>query len=242
MIDLKDPGAGKLISIRSSAPVTGREFDAYCVRPERPRPPAVLLLPEMFGLTPAMKGSAAFFARHGYVAFVANVFWRAKHPEAYGYDDRGRETSQARIDVLDIDRAIADIDDAVTTLRSLAGTERVVTIGHCIGGRLAVVAASRLRLAGAVSYYGLGLSAYPAEMQAIAAPVQLHYGLADPHVPMSEIDAVASLIPGHSQTRLFRYPDAGHSFVNPNRPMYDPVKAEQAMLRTLALLDSVSAG
>jgi carboxymethylenebutenolidase len=103
-----------------------------------------------------------------------------------------------------------------------------------------VLAASRLGLAGAVSYYALGLSAYPAEMRALAAPVQLHYGLADEHVPQHEIEAVAALVAGNPQVALHRYPEAGHSFVNPYRPMFDPPQAEIVLRRTLELLDEVA--
>lgn len=232
--------AGSSLALDSSAPVAGRHFDAYCVRPERARPPAILLLPEMFGLTPAMRESADFFARHGHVVLAPNLFWRADHPEALGYEGSERDTATARLSALDIDRAIADISDAARALRAIAGTEGIVAIGHCIGGRLAVLALSRLSLDGAVSYYGLGLSGYHAEMQVIAAPVQLHYGLADPHVPLAEIDAVAALVADNPRVALFRYPQAGHSFVNPYRPMFDAVQAETVMQRTLALIDGVA--
>jgi carboxymethylenebutenolidase len=194
----------------------------------------------MFGLTPAMRESADFFARHGHVVLAPNLFWRADHPEALGYEGSERDTATARLSALDIDRAIADISDAATALRAIAGTEGIVAIGHCIGGRLAVLALARLRLDGAVSYYGLGLSGHRAEMQAIDAPVQLHYGLADPHVPLSEIDAVAALVADNPRVALFRYREAGHSFVNPYRPMFDEVQAETVMQRTLALIDGVA--
>ncbi|HLG87755.1 MAG TPA: dienelactone hydrolase family protein [Alphaproteobacteria bacterium] len=232
--------AGKDIALTSSAPVAGRCFDAYCICPEPARPPALLLLPEMFGLTRAMRESADGFARYGHAVLAPNLFWRADHPETLGYEGKERELAIARLAAFDVERAVADIADAAAALRGIARTERIVAIGHCIGGRLAVLALSRLRLDGAVSYYALGLSAYPREMRAIAAPVQLHYGLADEHVPLPEIDAVAALVADNRHVTLYRYAQAGHSFVNPYRPMFDAAQAEAAIRRTLALIGDVA--
>jgi carboxymethylenebutenolidase len=127
----------------------------------------------------------------------------------------------------------------VAALRDMATDNAIVAIGHCIGGRLAVLAASRLKLDGAISYYGLGLSAYAADLKAITMPVQLHYGTADPHVPANEIDAVAALVAGNPQVALHCYQGAGHSFLNPYRPMFDTPHAALAMRRSLALIDEV---
>jgi carboxymethylenebutenolidase len=217
-----------------------RRFDAYCVRPPQPRPPAILLLPEMFGLTPAMRESADSFAALGHVVLAPNLFWRADRPEPLAYEGAERDIASARPADLGIDRAIADIADAVSALREMAPGAPIVAVGHCIGGRLAVLALSRLRLDGAIGYYGLGLSEYPAEMRAVAAPVQLHYGLADAHVPLAEIDAVAALVAGNPMVELHRYADAGHSFVNPYRPMFDAALARSVAQRSLALIERVA--
>lgn len=234
------PVLGSDIEVASSAPAPRQRFDAYCVRPGAVRAPAILLLPEMFGLTAAMRLSADAFARQGHVVLAPNVFWRAERPQALGYEGEEREIATARLARLAIERAVADIGDAAAALRALARTDRIVAVGHCIGGRLAMLALSRLRLAGAASYYGLGLSAYPSEMRAISAPVQLHYGLADPHVPVQEIDAVSALVAGNPHVTVYRYPGAAHSFVNPKRPMFDAALAGQVMARTVALIDGVA--
>jgi carboxymethylenebutenolidase len=232
--------SGRDTLLVSSHAMPDRRFDAYCVRPDAPQAPAILLLPEMFGLTPAMRESADAFAREGHVVLAPNLFWRAEHPGTMGYEGQEREIATVRLAGLDIDRAIDDIADAARAVRDLARTDSIVAVGHCIGGRLAVLAMSRLRLAGAVSYYGLGLSGYPDEMRTIAAPVQLHYGLADPHVPTAEIDAVAALVADNPHIAIHRYADMGHSFVNPYRPMFDGTQSQIVLRRTLALIDEVA--
>jgi carboxymethylenebutenolidase len=227
--------------VPSRAGPEGRGFDAYCVRPSAARFPAILLLPEMFGLTPAMRESADGFAEQGHVVLSPNLFWREERPESLGYEGAERDAANDRLAALDIDRAVDDIAAAARVLRDIAPGAPIVAVGHCIGGRLAVLALSRLRLDGAVSYYGLGLSDYPADMRRIAAPVQLHYGLADPHVPPGEIAAVAALVAGNPLVELHRYADAGHSFVNPHRPMFDAAQARLVAQRSRTLIEGVAA-
>ena len=45
-------------------------------------------------------------------------------------------------------------------------------------------------------------------------PLQLHYGLADEHIPKSESDAVATAAFGNANIEIQLYPGAGHGFFN----------------------------
>jgi carboxymethylenebutenolidase len=218
----------------------GRQFDGMLFRPDVAKAPAILLLPEMFGLTPAMHASAERFAREGNVTLVPNVFWRAHEPSTLSYDGQ-HEAAYRRVAELDMAKTIEDLDIAAQVLRATAQTHAIVAIGHCIGGRLAVLASSRLNWAGAVSYYGMGLSEYPDDLRAIRQATQLHYGLADRVVPIAEVDAVTTMTAGHPQVEVWTYDGAGHSFCNPDRPMYHRDKAELVHTRTRHLIESIGA-
>jgi carboxymethylenebutenolidase len=215
-------------------------FDGWFVPAERPAGVAVLLLAEMFGVTPAMQGSAAGFAAAGYPALAPNLFWRSRHPGVLAYEGPERQLAWERLQGFDAALAMADIGAAVDWLRARTGGLPVVAVGHCMGGRLAAQAAARLGLAGAASFYGLGLAADAEDFAALRCPVQLHYGLADEHVPASEIAAVRQLVSDNAWVTLHGYPGAGHSFCNPARPMFDAVQAAQVQARTLELLAGVA--
>ena len=59
----------------------------------------------------------------------------------------------------------------------------------------------------------------PPNSAAVNCPVQLHYGLKDPHIPRPEIDAVTRAGgSSRSNIEIFLYAEAGHSFFNPIRP------------------------
>lgn len=214
-------------------------FDGYLARPAHCSSIGVLLLPEMFGLTQAMLEAAEGFAASGYAALVPNVFWRSAQPGVLAYEGPERQTAWERLQALDFDTAVRDIACAVTALSANSYNSRhVVAVGHCIGGRLAVLALPQTELAGAVSYYGLGISHMGNQLATLAKPVQLHYGLADEHVPLHEIEAVVAAAHGNLRIQIHRYAGAGHSFCNPYRPMHDRTASSLVRERTETFLQS----
>lgn len=220
----------------------GLVFDGYRASAPSEAGVRLLLLPEMFGLTPAMCEAAEAFAADGYTTLVPNLFWRCRaNPGVLAYEGSERQTAFERLQALDLDVAVEDIEHAAVDLSAAPGEERpVVAIGHCIGGRLALLALPRTRLAGAVSYYGLGISKQGEALARLGKPAQLHYGLADEHVPMAEVEAVISLAGQNPSVAIHCYDKAGHSFCNPYRPMYDPAAAALVRERTMKFLGEMA--
>ncbi|MPZ39045.1 MAG: dienelactone hydrolase family protein [Rhizobiales bacterium] len=218
----------------------GRSYDGYSVASGTATAPAVLILPEMFGMNDAMRRVVDDYARRGFSALLPNVFWRSEHPRGLAYDGADRELAWARLKALDLDDTVQDIGLAARFLRERSPCNgKVVTIGFCGGGRLAVLAAMRHQVDAAVSLYGLGIPQHFEEMRNIRCPTQLHYGDADQHIPKSEIDAVAKAAVPHPTIEVFIYPNAGHSFFNPVRPNYNAATASLAASRIDRLLDSM---
>jgi carboxymethylenebutenolidase len=120
-----------------------------------------------------------------------------------------------------------------------AADGKVFALGFCAGGRMAFIAAARSGVDAAVSFYGMGIAKHAAEFGAVHCPVQLHYGLNDPHIPQLEVDAVARAAKGHPTIEIFLYPEAGHSFFNPIRPGYHAASAKLAGERLKALIERV---
>ena len=202
----------------------------------------LLLLPEMFGVTPAMQDAARRFARAGIPTLVMNLFRRSPDPGALTYEGPDRERAQSRADNLDTGAVCEDVQLAINALlRRVPTLRRVAALGHCIGGTFAVTALGRTSLVAAISYYGFGLSRLGEALTRLAKPAQLHYGLADPLIPPAEVEAVKALARPNPGISVFEYPKAGHSFCNPYRPMYDEAQAQTAHERTLSLLRACGA-
>jgi dienelactone hydrolase len=87
----------------------------------------------------------------------------------------------------------------------------------------------------------MGIAKHDAEFAHVNCPVQLHYGLKDPHIPRPEIDAVTRAAVQRANIEIFRYAEAGHSFFNPIRPGYHAASAKLAGERFDALIDCIFA-
>lgn len=213
-----------------------RRFTAYVALPATGRGVGLLILHDMFGPGPPFRGLADDYARKGVCALLPNLFWRSQHTGLLSYDATHQD-AWARLEAFDLDDAVADMRSAVAWLRaSPSCTGQVVALGFCFSGLLAFLAAARAGVDAAVAFYSLGISRHLDAAPRIACPLQLHYGLADEHVPRAEIDAVAAGLAGKDNVELHLYSGAGHSFFNPVRPMYDAAASALAVRRIDALL------
>ena len=219
----------------------GRAFDAYLARPGG-EAPSIMIFTEMFGLSRHNREMADGYARQGINTLVPNLFWRSDITGELAFDEPDRSAAWARLRAFDVDAAGRDIVTAVRWLREQPFSNgKVLALGFCAGGRMAFVAAARAGVDAAVSFYGMGIAQHAAEFGKVNCPVQLHYGHKDPHIPLSEIDAVAQAAQGRPSIEIFRYPDAGHSFFNPIRPAYHAASAKLAGERLDALIARVFA-
>jgi carboxymethylenebutenolidase len=213
-----------------------RRCDAYRALPAAGRGTGLLVLHDMFGITPPFRALAEDYARRGMPVIVPNQFWRSEPSGELSYDG-GHERAGTRLAAFDFDSAVAGMSVAVDALRrSPRCNGNVVALGFCFSGRLAFLAAARSGVDAAISFYALGISRDLAAAARIACPMQLHYGLADEHVPRAEIDAVAAGVAGNRNVALYLYEGAGHSFFNPVRPMYNAAASALASRRIDALL------
>jgi len=216
-------------------------YDGFAAVPPEGGAVGLLILSEMFGVSPAMWDAARDFARAGIPTLVPNIFWRSRDSGVLTYEGQDRERAQSRADKLDSAAVCEDVELAIKALRKrVPGLRCVAALGHCIGGTCAVTALGKTGLAAAISYYGFRISELGDGLAKLEQPAQLHYGLADPYIPVSEIETVKALGRGNPRITVFEYPGARHSFCNPYRPMYDEAQARTARDRTLSLLQSLN--
>ncbi len=216
----------------------GRVFDAYLSRPQSGVGPGVIIITEMWGTTELNRNMADRYARRGFCALVPSVFWRSEEAGAISAEGAARDAAWDRLREYDFDRGADDIGVAVNWLhRSPFCSGKVAVIGFCMGGRTAFLASARAAVDAGISLYALGIRNHLDEAPRIKCPVQLHYGLADIHIPRSEIDEVTEAMRPGGHVEVFLYAGAGHGFFNPLRAAYDAAAVELAQKRIDALLD-----
>jgi carboxymethylenebutenolidase len=93
---------------------------------------------------------------------------------------------------------------------------------------MSYLAAARLDIAGAVSYYGGFIPNYLNET--LRVPVIFHFGDRDAHIPMSTVEKIKAAQP---QQTYYVYP-ADHGFNCNDRPSYDAASAKLAFERSIA--------
>jgi carboxymethylenebutenolidase len=207
----------------------GHEFDGYVARPEGEPIAGLVIVQELFGVNAHIRSVADGYAKDGFLAVAPAIFDRYERGVELGYEGADREKAMSFHPVLNIENAVKDIAAALEYLRQETG-KKVGVVGYCLGGTIAWLAAGRLQPDAAVGYYGGNIANFADEK--ITAPVLLHFGTQDTHIPKASIDAVHGL---HPEVEIFWY-DAGHGFNCDARSSYSAPAAKLARERSLEFL------
>jgi carboxymethylenebutenolidase len=197
--------------------------------PEKKAERGVVVIQEWWGLVPHIQEVADRFAAAGFAA-IAPDLWDGKIAKTP--DEAGRLYM-----ALEIDRAERQIADAVTGLREHAGVKgKVGVVGFCMGGILAVYAASKNReLSAAVDFYGGHPKVKPDYAALRETPVLGVFGEKDGSVPPSVGEGMKQEITAAGGTCEIHVYPAGHAFFNDHRPeVHDAKSAADAWEKTLA--------
>jgi carboxymethylenebutenolidase len=207
----------------------GHELAAYVARPAGEPIAGLVVVQEIFGVNAHIRSVADGYAKDGFLAVAPALFDRIERGVELGYEGADMQKAMSFIPRLNIDNAVADIAAALEWSESATGKKAGV-IGYCFGGTLAWLAATRLHPGAAVGYYGGRIGNYAAENP--SAPVMLHFGKQDTHIPADEVEKVRA---AHPEVKIFWY-DAGHGFNCEPRSSFNPEAARQARERSLDFL------
>src|SRR5258708_7765877 len=189
----------------------GGRFNAYIARPAQGSGPGLVLLQEIFGINDYLKSMADRYAEEGYVVLVPDLFWRIQPGTALGYGDADMAQAFDYLKRFDIDLAVNDIAATIATLRALPGQAgNVGTIGYCLGGKLAMLAAARTDVDCAVSYYGVGLEDYLDEVPAIRCPMAFHFAEKDAYCPPDVRARITAALSTRPQIEHYVYAGYAH--------------------------------
>ena len=194
--------------------------------------PAIIVIPEWWGLNDWVKEQASKLADQGYVTLGVDLYRGkvASTPEVAHELARG----------LPEDRAKRDLDAAFSYLASQPNVirDRIGSIGWCMGGGYSLdVALQQPTLAANVINYG-HLATDPEQIKKIQAPILGIFGGQDHGITPDDVHKFEqALKQSGKQVEIKIYPDAGHAFENPNnKDGYRPADAADAWKRTVDFL------
>jgi carboxymethylenebutenolidase len=218
---------GEHVTVRAA---DGNELDLYVARPEGEPIGGLVVVQEICGSNAHMRSVTDGFARDGFWAVAPAMFDRFEKGVDLGYSKEDRQAAMAFVPKLDPIVSLADVEAAVEFARAESGG-KVGVVGYCFGGSMAWLAATRLNVAAAVGYYGGHIGHFAGEK--VKAPVMLHFGKLDAHIPASVGESVQA---GNPEVEVYWY-EAGHGF---NRDVdshvYAPEAAALARDRTVEFL------
>ncbi len=207
----------------------GHELSAYVARPQGEALAGLVVVQEIFGVNPHIRSVADGYAKDGFLAVAPALFDRIERGVELGYEGADRQRGLDLMPKLDPGKALADIAAAMGFAGSASG-KKVGVIGYCFGGTMAWLAAARLNPAATVGYYAGRIGNYAGEK--LTAPVMLHFGKQDTHIPAEEVQKVHA---AHPEVEIHWY-DAGHGFNCDARASYNGEAAREARERSLRFL------
>ncbi len=207
----------------------GHELGAYVAEPAGTPKGAIVVIQEAFGVNHHIRAVADSYAAEGYLAVAPALFDRYERGFEATYDAAGMERAMALMPKLNMDWAAADTLAAIEYARDEYKT-KVAVVGFCLGGSVAWMAAMQMPVSAAVGYYGGHIAKFKDAQ--LKAPVMLHFGELDTHIPMSDVEAIRQ---AHPEVPVYTY-DADHGFNCDERGSYSAPAAKQARERTLAFL------
>lgn len=209
--------------------------DAYVAASPQGCAAAVVLIPPIFGATPGIQEFAQNLAGRGFTVVVPDLFWRILSGPL-NYEGADRDKAQDRYKRFDVASGIADLREVISWCRGRAANGKVGVVGLCFGGRYAVLAAADLGADAAVSYHGTFIGKHLDALPRIKCPTGLHFGEADPHAPMTEVEQIIDASKRNPQIEIVTYPDAPHGFMQQDRPSFRPQAAQPAWAAGLSTL------
>jgi carboxymethylenebutenolidase len=225
----------------------GAEMRAYLARPRREgRFPAVVVLSPNPRLTDDLRNTAAQLARGGFLALAFDPYSR----DAGLTPDRARERFEyyGGREFDEVQRR--DAASAIAYLRRQPFYRRgpVGLVGFCGGGRRALIyAASSEEVAAVVAFYAPPVLSANFQsprgvfkldvmdvLDRIRAPVQYHYGTADPFITAADVDRLERDLKAQgTPVEFYRYEGATHAFYDFTRRHFHPEAARLAHARMI---------
>ena len=216
---------GQMIELTAS---DGHTLGAWRADPPGAPKAGVVVIQEIFGVNAHIREVADDYAAQGYLAIAPALFDRSRPGVELGYDESAIAEGRDLAFAMDPALPVLDVEAAVT---AAASAGKVGVVGYCWGGSLTFMAACKLGVAAASSYYG-GQIVAALEREpdlAPAAPLIMHFGEHDAGIPLDDVDRIRKTFP---DAPVYMY-DAGHGFNCDHRGSYDEDSCRTARQRTL---------
>ena len=217
--------AGKMVEF----PANGTSTAGYLATPASGKGAGVIVIQEWWGLVGHIKKVCDRFAAEGFSALAPDMY----HGKTADEPDGAGKLFMA----LNIAQAEKDLRAAATYLAGHSSTAKIGAVGFCMGGQLALFAATLNPSVGAtVDFYGIHPNVKP-DYTKLSGPVLGLFAEKDGFVtPQVARDVDTAIKAAGKQSEIHIYPGVDHAFFNDERAdVYNKLAADDAWRRTLTL-------
>jgi carboxymethylenebutenolidase len=228
-------------------------IDTHIFQPDGRGPwPAVLFYMDALAIRPALGSMAQRLASNGYVVALPNLYYRSEPVEPFDkstvfQDGPERQRFKSLIASITPTMVMSDTAAVVAALDGLAAvhTGRLGAVGYCMGGGLALRAASTFpdRIVAAASFHGGSLASDKEDSPHLLADRirgRVYIGAAgiDPSFPPEQAQRLAAALDRAGVSyQLETYEGAKHGFAVTEHPVYDHAASERHWRALLRLFD-----
>lgn len=201
----------------------GARLPLFVAQPREAPKGGVVVIQEIFGVTPHIEAMCRFFADAGYVAAAPGLFERMSPGFLADMSPDGIQKGLAAVKASPWEQVAGDVQATIDAL-----PKPVYVTGFCFGGAVSWLAAAKCSgLSAASCFYGRLVADLVHEKP--QAPVMLHYGARDASIPMDNVERVRAAAP---DSPLYVY-DAGHGFCREGSADFNAAARDLALSRTL---------
>jgi carboxymethylenebutenolidase len=222
--------AGTMVSFKAN----GNTASGYLAASNAGKGPGIIVIQEWWGLVDHIKDVCERFAKAGFTALAPDLYdgKATKSP-----DDAGKMMM-----ALNIDEAAKKLNGAINYLSAheAVSSSKIGVVGFCMGGQLALYAATiNNKVGAAVDYYGIHPHVKP-DFTKLAGPVLGFFGANDKTTPKEAVEEMENQLKRAGKTYEFHtYPDTNHAFFNDTRPeVYEKQAAEDTWQRMTSFFKS----
>ena len=223
--------------------VGGSAMDVYLGVPERQAPgPAIVLMFHRGGIDSFTRYAVDRLVGGGYLVAVPDVYHHC--PRTMPMADRKSFLNDSDI-VADVRAAIAMLNE-----RRDVASDKIAVMGHCMGGRMALLAAGSIPgFCGVIDYYGGSVARSWGEgptpfdgLRNIHCPIIGFFGNEDRHPSPEDVNQIDAELTRHGVAHEFhRYDGVGHGFQNPaHDSAQERAAAEGAWEKTFVFLRRIA--
>lgn len=215
----------------------GGTFKGYLALPPTGKGPGLVLIQEIFGVNHHIQAVADQYALDGYVVLAPDLFWRTQAGVSLGYSDPEWAIAFDLMGKLDFDLAIQDLGITLKTLRARSEcTDKVASLGYCMGGLLSYLTAVNTDVDAAVCYYPGSIDSKLDLVSKVTCPILINFAEQDKYISPAAVAAVKAAFSAAKRAHIEVYPGVDHGFSCWERPVYNQTASALAHGKSLIFL------